>query len=932
MEQNLDSETLFKPDLPEAQEKLENNPLFSSIQDLIILSKTFDKNNKPESPKEKTEKKDYSLITSILKELKNYIIAQQNEETKDSKINEYLLFPNLLDINLLKSKIFEAFNYDSFTQILNFILTEINQFFISCVVKKNFPSKNTKENPLSKIQFFDLLKELSFFISKNIIYLDSESDQAKEAFQLFNDYIIYDNQIGKKEMNAFINIFNIRDALIAEFSWNKEKLLNNLISCSRTLALISILNLEKIITFKYYIQSKNKLILEQEIFIYDLYLTYNQSLKEIQDMTEYLLSFKKNFISPITIEKIIFDKSIKEKLSTTLTSLIINNLMKYPEGYKIHKKDCQANPNQVISYFHVITLNKTLIEKVDLNKQIHYINKFFSFLIENKEFDKAIKLINSLEKSFIYGLDKESLHHYVNMNISNFERIEQIINILQYYKNEVNFILNELKSSNRMKEGIKLIKFVGLTVKEYEKSWDNYSIKSFYEYKVNDCRDKLELLLDYGYINERNYNELMKKMLKRLEESDENNYLLKNSTYKFNRNILFKYENVYGQIHEKGDDWNNDYRKFLNDYSLKDAGRIINNKNFNKLSNKKEFHKSYKKNLEYSIDKSTTNSNNYSFISSSDENTDINIINSNININLNINSKVKSNKFEDYAKEDIQILSEGKSTEKTLESTPPLKANIFEKQYPPYEIQKEKIVILFRGGLERRYKLSFRIKKKFDERIGLKLPHVDFSKYIQQDDLAPHDPLCLKLSEKKNSIVFIDSINSFVENYKKYFIQSKIIGVDSEWTQHSFANSRDEAAILQMANYDERNIMIIDMISLNNNKEFQKLFYEFFWNKTFVGHSFNSSDMKHFSEGIRKTFEIANIYDLVDLYQYKFLKKGKSLKSMCQELLGKDLCKYEQCSNWELRPLRKKQMHYAALDAIVCIQLYKKIANENKDD
>ena len=47
------------------------------------------------------------------------------------------------------------------------------------------------------------------------------------------------------------------------------------------------------------------------------------------------------------------------------------------------------------------------------------------------------------------------------------------------------------------------------------------------------------------------------------------------------------------------------------------------------------------------------------------------------------------------------------------------------------------------------------------------------------------------------------------------------------------------------------------------------------------------------------------------------------LAKVATDLMGKEICKGEQMSNWELRPLRKTQQHYGALDAFVLIELLK---------
>jgi ribonuclease D len=58
--------------------------------------------------------------------------------------------------------------------------------------------------------------------------------------------------------------------------------------------------------------------------------------------------------------------------------------------------------------------------------------------------------------------------------------------------------------------------------------------------------------------------------------------------------------------------------------------------------------------------------------------------------------------------------------------------------------------------------------------------------------------------------------------------------------------------------------------------------------------------------------------------------KSTGLATCCETILEKKLCKKEQMSNWEQRPLRFSQEHYAAMDAWILGQLVEKLFEKSK--
>ena len=63
---------------------------------------------------------------------------------------------------------------------------------------------------------------------------------------------------------------------------------------------------------------------------------------------------------------------------------------------------------------------------------------------------------------------------------------------------------------------------------------------------------------------------------------------------------------------------------------------------------------------------------------------------------------------------------------------------------------------------------------------------------------------------------------------------------------------------------------------------------------------------------------------------FKSLKANRksALEFMTGEMLHRRLCKFNQTSDWQCRPLRKAQLHYAAMDAIVLSKIFLKLKIE----
>ena len=115
-------------------------------------------------------------------------------------------------------------------------------------------------------------------------------------------------------------------------------------------------------------------------------------------------------------------------------------------------------------------------------------------------------------------------------------------------------------------------------------------------------------------------------------------------------------------------------------------------------------------------------------------------------------------------------------------------------------------------------------------------------------------------------------------------------------------------AILQLS--DSNTAYLIDLVSLSNSQQLDQVLCEVFTNKdtVCVGFSFKS-DLDVFSKylplmNFYKLF--ANFIDVQSYYSEVCLEKKATigLAKVAKHILDAEICKGEQMSNWEKRPLR----------------------------
>ncbi|XP_026478254.1 exonuclease mut-7 homolog isoform X1 [Ctenocephalides felis] len=188
-----------------------------------------------------------------------------------------------------------------------------------------------------------------------------------------------------------------------------------------------------------------------------------------------------------------------------------------------------------------------------------------------------------------------------------------------------------------------------------------------------------------------------------------------------------------------------------------------------------------------------------------------------------------------------------------------------------------------------------------------------------------------------DNIVLVDTEYLFEDMLRHGFENVTRVGLDSEWKPY-FGTKPSDVALIQLST--GKNIYLLDVVELGHAHHLWKqLSIQLFENHEILKLGYG---LRLDLEKIQSTLKLRNSIfcggvgwlDLQDLtkalgrnsyFKYPYSGEpgcGDGLSALVQLCLGANLDKTNQFSNWELRPLRKEQILYAALDAHCLLEVH----------
>lgn len=198
---------------------------------------------------------------------------------------------------------------------------------------------------------------------------------------------------------------------------------------------------------------------------------------------------------------------------------------------------------------------------------------------------------------------------------------------------------------------------------------------------------------------------------------------------------------------------------------------------------------------------------------------------------------------------------------------------------------------------------------------------------IDNDAYAPSDSKkYLTLSEfgiREEDVIPIDDATHDLETHLKELFSEPMLGFDTESVVGltKLEQETDGLATIQVAT--PKRVYIFDALRIKSEairSHFRRFFLD--ESKLKLGHAV-SSDLRSICLALDIPKEVEHIVDTWQIFKGLHPEeKHSNLSHICRRVLGKEICKAQTLTNWRRRPLRRSQLHYAAMDAFVVLRIY----------
>jgi len=195
-------------------------------------------------------------------------------------------------------------------------------------------------------------------------------------------------------------------------------------------------------------------------------------------------------------------------------------------------------------------------------------------------------------------------------------------------------------------------------------------------------------------------------------------------------------------------------------------------------------------------------------------------------------------------------------------------------------------------------------------------------KILPIDNYGPKYALLVDFGlDPVKDILFVDNCEGF-EEIMKDIVEAGTVGIDTEHRFNTIKLENWPTSVIQISTRTK--VYIFDLLKIGKTEEYIAFFEALLENKDIM--KLGQTLLNDLKTGEDKSGPVINNYvDLQKVYKSYNNQKKSSLSAITEDLLNLGLSKCEQLSDWNRRPLRKAQIHYAAMDAFMLIILYEKL-------